>query len=97
VQVFTKEGEFKQTMGSSGSGPGCLNPCGVAVDGDCNRDDNLLIADCGNNRVCVFKKDGLFVTSFGSSHLKGPTGVAVDRKGVVVVVECENHRLSFFQ
>jgi DNA-binding beta-propeller fold protein YncE len=63
---------------------------------------DLVICDCGNNRVQVLRKDGTFVRVFGSKgHGEGmfnhPYGVFVQRDGSFVVVDSgNNERVQVF-
>ena len=51
VTVFSTTGEVQNAWGEAGAGPGQLDhPSGIVVDSD----DNLLIADSGNNRIQKF-------------------------------------------
>ena len=51
VSMFTATGQYIQSFGSKGSGYGQLNDCiGIAID----EDQNILVADSGNNRLEIF-------------------------------------------
>ncbi len=55
IQVYTLEGEYVRTVGSSGSGPGQLDePVGLAV----SEDGTLAVADMLNGRVQFFDVEG---------------------------------------
>ena len=103
VQVFTAEGEFLRMFGRRGKGRGELDePRDVAVDAN----DLVYVSDGGvsgggNNHVSVFTCGGQFVTSFGKKGaVKGefhyPTGMTVDKSGVVYVCDCRNDRVQMF-
>ena len=52
VQIFDRQGQFKQQFGKSGNKKGCLKqPFGVADDGE-----NFLVVDSGNRRIQVFSR-----------------------------------------
>ena len=97
------------TLGFTGDGgPGTSaslkNPTGVAVDAD----GSLLIADTGNHRIRrVAAGTGIITTvagagagAFGgdggpatSASMNGPTGVAVDGDGSVLIADRSNNRI----
>jgi len=90
------DGAHIRTLGSRGSGNGQFagGPThgGVAFDSE----GNLVVADCSKNRVQVLRySDGAHVRTIvkkskkrtRSSKFKGPTGVAFDAAGHIVVVE----------
>jgi len=86
-------------FGSSGSGDGQFgDPFGVA----CNSRGDIIVVECGNNRVQVFNKAGKFSFKFGSNgngngQFSGPFGVAVDkRNNQIVVADRGNHRIQVF-
>ena len=75
-------------------------PCGLA----CDADDNLLVADCGNNRIRRITPGGLVTTVAGRSgaygHKDGPAArakfnfpwdVAVRPSGSILVADTFNH------
>ena len=56
-----------------------IQPSGLALDDE----DNLYVADSGNNRVQRFSGDGEFLTAWGSEgsdegQLRMPWGITVD-------------------
>ena len=86
-----------RTWGSQGAAQGQLNyPIGVAVSAG-----EVFVADCGNDRIQVFRLDGTFVRTWGSQgaaqgQLNSPIGVAVSA-GEVFVAEYGNHRIQVFR
>jgi outer membrane protein assembly factor BamB len=90
--------EFQSRFGKRGGGDGDLEmPWGICVD----RQDNIYVADWGNNRVQKFAPDGGLLARFegsstGVGSLKGPAGVAVDSDGDVYVTDWGNHRVQIY-
>ncbi|RAJ90040.1 putative secreted protein (Por secretion system target) [Larkinella arboricola] len=78
-------------------------PAGVAVDAR----GNLLIADTGNHRIRRVTPDGIITTVAGNGlqgfggdrepatggNLNGPTGVAVNAQGNLLIADRGNHRI----
>ena len=65
-------------------------------------DDRYLIADPGNWRFSIFKRDGTHLHSFGSKGLRNGQimafgGMEVDSEGRVYVVDCAEHRVVVFE
>ncbi len=88
IKVFRDDGELLQTIGQRGEGDGEFNaPTYLTFAGD-----RLYVTDTLNSRVQVFDAEGEFLRSFGRrglflGDLPRPKGVAVDRHGLVYVVE----------
>ncbi|MQF96614.1 MAG: hypothetical protein FI731_13175, partial [SAR202 cluster bacterium] len=69
----------------------------ICIDGN----DDIYVADWGNNRVQKFSPQGDLLLTFqatdsGVGSLKGPSGVAVDSDGDVYVTDWGNHRLQIY-
>lgn len=99
VQKFSREGELIEAFGRLGSGEGELK---LALGVCCDKDDNIFVADSGNNRVQKFSAHGRFIGSFGvagtgAGQMTAPIGVAVNAAGTVFVVERDNNRLQAFE
>jgi DNA-binding beta-propeller fold protein YncE len=59
VAKFDKDGKFVKSWGSRGEGQGQFNMVhGIAIDAQ----DNVYVADAGNQRIQVFDHDGVFKT-----------------------------------
>jgi len=98
VQVHRlSDGAHIRTIGSRGSGNGQFGGgnCGVAFDSE----GNLVVADYGNDRVQVLRySDGTHLLTIGSlgtgaGQFIGPSGVAFDAAGHIIVVQA-NHRVQ---
>ena len=95
IYIFNPDTTIRHKFGSSGTGKGQLNePQGVATDGE-----NILVAECGNNHVQVFKCDGTFVSMIESKDdpLVNPHGLAVTTDGHVYVVDSSNHCIKKYR
>ena len=84
--------------GEPGSGECQFNrPWGIAIDGN----DDIYVADWGNDRVQKFSPEGEFLMRFGSTFddggkLSRPSAVAVDRDGDVYVTDWGNNRVQIY-
>ena len=63
-----------------------------------DRNGNIVVADCFNDRVMVFDSSGQLVTEFGSPQsgheLSWPRGLATTKEGRVIVTEGLGSRVS---
>ncbi len=90
VSVLTPEGEKIRTFGQLN------NAHGVTVD----KDDNIYVVDCGNNRVNKFSSDGEFVAAVGSPgsgnlQFSSPIGICYNRRdNNLYVPDQSNHRIQ---
>lgn len=70
----------------------------VAVD----RNDNVYVADGGNNRIQVFDSEGNYLTQWGGAkgsepgQLNSPAGIAFDSADNIYVADWYNHRIQKF-
>ena len=91
--VYSEDGEFQYSLGSTGSQPGEFN----CPDQICIAQDGLVyVSDSWNNHVQVFQQDGCFVRKFGDNVLNRPTGLALTKDGHIVVASEGTHKLSVF-
>jgi DNA-binding beta-propeller fold protein YncE len=82
-----------KTFGQGGSGEGEVkDPRGLAVDSN----QLVYVANTGNDRIEVFKKDGSFVKQIGIGQLQRPENVTV-KDDCVCVADTSNHRICIFQ
>ncbi|HYX28425.1 MAG TPA: hypothetical protein VE863_07655 [Pyrinomonadaceae bacterium] len=82
----TGNGFVSQTLkfGSEGIGPGMMTDArSIAVDGD----DNIFIGEYSGGRIQVFNANGKFITQWTADAKMPLRGLAVDRKGIVYVVQ----------
>lgn len=85
VQVFDRNGVFKQSIGRVGQGPGDLLTPG-AVDFDTV--GNLFTADHGNYRIQVFDPQGKYLDSFKTVGAQ-PTYIALTGKDEIALYSYE--------
>ena len=97
VYIFDKEGNCLRKIGSQGGNAGQFNPpWGVTY----LNDNEILIADAGNNRIQqVDVETGNVVKSFGKhGEVKGeffnPIDVCLDEHHRIVVTEWNNNRIQ---
>ncbi len=87
ISVFSWDaGGLICQFGSEGSGPGQLdNPRGIRLLAGCPT-TQIIVADCHNHRLCVFRMNGEFVRSIGSKEqgFDAPWDVLVCVDGFVV-------------
>eukprot|EP00058_Branchiostoma_floridae_P018624 XP_002604113.1 hypothetical protein BRAFLDRAFT_71599 [Branchiostoma floridae] len=94
VLVFRPDGTLVRTVGQQ---QGMKYPWYVTVD----EEGKILVSDCGNHCVYVYKEDGQFLFQFGSSGsgegpLKHPHGICTDRAGNIIVANYGNRRVEMF-
>ncbi|CAH1249127.1 TRIM2 [Branchiostoma lanceolatum] len=85
ISIFDMMGNFVSTIAGYGKGDGQLFcPTGVFVAGD----DSIIVADCRNDRVSKFGRDGAFIKHVITKHdgLFAPMGVALSRDGRCLIV-----------
>ena len=85
-------------FGEEGSCDGMFKyPKGMAV----TDKDEILVADCENDRVQVFDSNGTFLRSFGhrgknAGEFNRPFGIATDKDRKIFVADQDNHRVQIF-
>ena len=85
--------ELVMRTGTQGSENGQFNyPHGLCID----YNGDVLVADCGNNRVSVFSKDLIFISNLGIGQLKDPTDVNLTPYSVVVVLDASPRCMHFY-
>ena len=99
VQVNPREFKAVLSIGREGTyySGRFKNPWGVSV----NERDEIVVADCNNARVQVFKSDGKTMSCFGKRGEKNgefvePTGVACDGQGYILVSDKVNSTVQLF-
>ena len=86
------------SFGKEGLGDGMFKyPRGVAV----SDRDEIVVADCVNNRVQAFDSNGTFLRSFGhkgknAGEFSFPHGIAINKDRNIFVADRDNHRVQFF-
>lgn len=98
VRKYKNDGGYILQWGKYGSDIGqFINAYGIGID----KDNNIYLADSGNNRIQVFNSTGGFLTTWGSEgsgdgQFKKPMGVVVDNSNNIYVVDFENTRIQKF-
>ena len=95
VNVMDLEGNVMMVFGSKGETEGQFDyPHGITVDGE----NNIYVADSGNNRVQLFNEDGVFQRVVGDEkgEIGTPRGIALDQKGNLYVVSGIENRVHVF-
>ena len=93
VFVYSEDGEFQYSFGSSGSDPGEFDdPIGIFV----GQDGLVYVSDYAKNSVLSFQQDGQFIRQFGEDVLDMPHGIATTEDGHIVVASSGGNKLSIF-
>jgi DNA-binding beta-propeller fold protein YncE len=98
VMIFTKAGEFVESLGEGGSGSKQFsNPEGIFV-----YQGVIYVADYGNDRIQVFSDTGVYLQTIGrlgdEEHLlKSPTDVAVDNSGNVYAIDGDSRQIKIYR
>jgi len=100
VNIYTRNGAFVTSFGTTArSTPGHMSqPLGIAV----APDGRIYVADTGNDRVQVFRPDGSYEFTIGSTGIEpgqfdGPTAIGVVNSTMIVVADGGNSRLQAFR
>ncbi|XP_035658526.1 uncharacterized protein LOC118403814 [Branchiostoma floridae] len=97
VLVFRPDGTLVRTVRTVGQQPRMKLPRFLTV----GSEGNILVSDCDNHRVYVYKEDGEFLFRFGGKgsgegQLKHPHGICSDRAGNIIVADWGNRRVEMF-
>lgn len=100
IQIFDRDGNWKQTVGKEGSGDGEFTfPWDVLVS---RTDGTIFVSDCENHRIQVFNPDWKFSFQFGKegeddTEFNCPRGLALSHCGkYLLVCDSWNHRIQVF-
>jgi len=89
IKVFDQTGTFLHKFGKQGNQDGQFKlPCGMLLDSS----NDLLVCDCGNDRVQQFSLDGHF-TGKTITDLPGPARIATAPDGRILVTSFEANKL----
>ncbi|XP_032232491.1 E3 ubiquitin-protein ligase TRIM71 [Nematostella vectensis] len=97
VQVFNSEGRFQFAFGSSPQDQ-LKHPRDAIYHEPAEK---FFVSDTGHNVLKVYDKKGKFLRTIGKpgnkkGELFSPRGLAIDKKGRLIVCDFDNHRLQFF-
>ena len=80
IHRFSADGKLLHSWGDPGTAPGQFYlPHGICIDAN----DRLLVADRENDRIQFFSLDGEYLDQW--THVQRPTGIAIDREGLIYV------------
>lgn len=98
VHVLTTRYKPSVRFGSRGRGANHFtSPYFVST----NSKDDIIVSDCGNNRIKIHKADGSFIRCFGkhgnrAGELFYPMGTCVDKYDNIYVADANNYRVQVF-
>ena len=98
IKKFDSNGNFITKWGNNGTGNGEFDrPEDIAVDSQ----DNVYVAEWGNNRIQKFDSNGNFITKWGTEGIGDgqfayPIGIGIDSSDSVYVAEWGNNRIQKF-
>ncbi|CAH1792043.1 unnamed protein product [Owenia fusiformis] len=97
IQILDSDGKFVRFLASKRGSHQALfkRPSGVAVD----QFGHILVADCENNIIKVFHKEGGLKSCIESlgNPLDKPRGIAISEDGFVFVIDWGNHCVKKFK
>ncbi|XP_078584374.1 E3 ubiquitin-protein ligase TRIM32-like [Branchiostoma floridae x Branchiostoma japonicum] len=96
VLVFRPDGTLVTVL-AVGQQQGIKRPWYITVNGE----GNIVLSDCDNHCVYVYKEDGQCLFQFGGSgsgegQLDRPRGICTDRAGNIIVADSGNNRVEMF-
>jgi tripartite motif-containing protein 71 len=109
VLVYGPEGSLLARWGAGGgdgaasSQTGGFNhPSGVAVRSIAPGEENIYVADKGNDRIVELNANGTVLREWGSAgsadgRFHAPASVAIDGRGNVYALDSENNRVELFE
>ena len=86
VKILNPIGMLMREFGHKGHEPGCFfHPAGLCVD----RYGHILVADCYNNRVQMFDKDGYFLGIIlnEENDISYPSDLSINSEGHLVLLQ----------
>uniref|UniRef100_A0A7E4ZTZ8 B box-type domain-containing protein n=1 Tax=Panagrellus redivivus TaxID=6233 RepID=A0A7E4ZTZ8_PANRE len=95
IQIFDNTGALTSFFGTPGVEIGqMLYPNCIAV---CPKNDYYVIAERNPvHQIQIYTRDGRFIRRFGQTVIQNPRGLAVDKNGNIIVVECKVMRITLF-
>ena len=92
VHVFDINRRRYMQFADLGGSQKLLKPVGLTI-----VDRWIFVVDSALHKVCIFQKNGKFVTSFGSERLERPSGIAFRRDDkTVYVADTARHTIDVF-
>lgn len=93
IWIFSNIGLYDRSIGGIESTGGyLLNPAGITSD----RQDRTLVCDKGNKLIKIYDSFGIFHHEFGNRILENPTGISIDNRGNIWVLDSKQPGLFCF-
>ncbi len=98
IHVYNLTGQHKNSFGSYGAADAQITRGGKII---CGQDQLIFVSDRYQSRIAVFSSDGEFVvnidlTNNANYNLAIPTGLAIDRTGLLYVASTESAMIHIF-
>ena len=94
IKVFSSSGEYLCKFGGAGS---LVYPYHCIQHGQ-----YFIVSDYGDDSIKMFNLEGTFISKFGKQgnkdgEFKGPRYLSVNKEGLLMVCDGENHRVQVFE
>ena len=94
IKVFSSSGEYLRKFGGAGS---LVYPYHCIQHGQ-----YFIVSDYGDDSIKMFNLEGKFISKFGKQgnkdgEFKGPRYLSVNKEGLLMVCDGENHRVQVFE
>ncbi|CAM4567490.1 unnamed protein product [Caretta caretta] len=94
LKIMDSERILKKTIGPDyGSKFTFVKPSGVCV----GSNENLFVADEGQNRIVMFNPDASLIALVVTQDLEGPCGLSVTKDGLLAVAGCYHHNVQLYR
>ena len=94
IKIFSSSGEYLRKFGGAGS---LVEPYHCIQHGQ-----YFIVSDYGDDSIKMFDLEGKFISKFGKQgenegEFDGPSYLSVNKQGLLMVCDSENHRVQVFE